>query len=81
MLNSPLLTAGHYKPVWSVINVNEGTFASSSSDNSIKIWDYNELQCVQILKGHSDNVLTMTVLKDGKIVSGSKDATVKIWGY
>jgi WD40 repeat protein len=79
MQNSCLSTAGHNKCVWSVINVNEETFASSSSDKSIKIWD-NQLQCVQTLNGHSDNVFTMTVLKDGKIASGSKDATIKIWG-
>uniref|UniRef100_A0AC34QGP3 F-box domain-containing protein n=1 Tax=Panagrolaimus sp. JU765 TaxID=591449 RepID=A0AC34QGP3_9BILA len=51
---------------------------SGLRDNTIKIWNRSNLQCRQILTGHTGSVLCLQY-DDRIIASGSSDATVRIW--
>ncbi|EDV22800.1 uncharacterized protein TRIADDRAFT_50617 [Trichoplax adhaerens] len=51
---------------------------SGLRDNTIKIWDYNTLECTQILYGHCGSVLCLQY-DENVIVSGSSDSTVRVW--
>jgi WD40 repeat protein len=55
------------------------TIASSSSDNTVKLWNLNG-QLQHTLKGHSGIVSSVVFSPDGKtIASSSSDNTVKLW--
>lgn len=47
-------------------------------DNTIKIWNLNELKCIKILSGHTGSVLCLQY-DDKVIISGSSDATIRVW--
>ena len=53
--------------------------ASGSLDNTIKIWNVEEGECTQTLRGHTDDVLCLYELLDGRLVSGSADKTLCVW--
>ena len=54
--------------------------ASSSLDQTIKIWSTTNWSCLQTLAGHTNGVSSVAFSPNGqKIVSGSVDGTVKIW--
>ena len=57
----------------------DGTLASGSWDNTIKIWNTTTGDIIRTLTGHSDWVRTLAVLPDGTLASGSTDTTIKIW--
>ena len=52
---------------------------SGSSDNSVKLWDFRQKQCVNTWKGHLMPINTLDCSSDGKsIVSGSQDELIKV---
>ncbi|XP_064630078.1 F-box/WD repeat-containing protein 1A-like isoform X2 [Lineus longissimus] len=51
---------------------------SGLRDNTIKLWDRNSLECVQVLTGHTGSVLCLQY-DQNIIVSGSSDSTVRVW--
>lgn len=51
---------------------------SGLRDNTIKIWDRSDLQCVKTLTGHTGSVLCLQY-DDKVIISGSSDSTVRVW--
>ena len=54
--------------------------ASSSADQSIRIWDVASRQCVDVLRGHRQEVWRLALLPDGQtLVSGCKDGSVAVW--
>lgn len=56
------------------------TFASSSLDDTIKVWNLQTGNLLTTLRGHSRAVNTLAFSPDGKLlVSGSDDYTVRIW--
>ncbi|CAG0911566.1 unnamed protein product, partial [Cyprideis torosa] len=59
----------------------DGQFiASDSDDNTIRIWDVQTRQVLQILQGHSAPISSVAFSPDGQfITSGSDDNTVRIW--
>lgn len=60
------------------ISVDGKTIISGSSDNTIGIWEQNNL--FHILKGHKKSVVSVSVSPDGKwMASGSEDKTVCLW--
>ena len=70
---------GHSGPIWSLAGLPDGTLASGSWDDTIKIWDTNTGDCLKTLTGHTDSIISLTVLSDGTLASGSNDKTIKIW--
>ncbi|KAG8778108.1 hypothetical protein FRC12_025162 [Ceratobasidium sp. 428] len=74
--------SGHTDYVTSVAYSPEGTYiASSSWDNTIRIWDASSGKPVgQPLAGHTSGVLSIAYSPDGtRVVSGSADKTIRIW--
>ena len=72
---------GHMASVNSVALGRDGKrIVSSSSDNTLKVWDADTRREIHTLKGHTKPVLSVAFSPDGKrIVSGSQDSTLKIW--
>ena len=72
---------GHEKGICSIINIDDFTFATSSYDNSIKIWDLTSKMCDYTLYGHDMPVFCILLLKDGRLISGSgsRNKCLKIW--
>jgi len=64
------------------ISPNAQTFASSSLDDTIKIWNLHSGEELLTLRGHTRGVNTIAISPDGKtLVSGSDDYTIKFWSY
>ena len=72
---------GHELWVNSLVKLNNIYFASCSNDSNIRIWDYSNRTCINILKGHVDGVLSLIILSDGKLCSGGADLSIKIWDW
>jgi len=72
---------GHQFYVNSVAFSPDGkTIASTSSDNTIKLWNISSGQEISTLKGHQNYVFSVAFSPDGKtIASGSWDNTIKLW--
>jgi len=80
---------GHKAQVNSVIKIRykNNSLLSGSSDNTIKILNYNndpnlikeKIVCEGSLEGHKGPIYCLLELLDGRIASGSSDWTIKIW--
>nr|RNJ70431.1 MAG: hypothetical protein EDM05_04695 [Leptolyngbya sp. IPPAS B-1204] len=65
-----------------VASPNTPTFASSSLDDTIKIWNINTGELLFNMTGHNRGVNTIAISPDGRtLVSGSDDYTVRVWSY
>ena len=52
---------------------------SGSYDNSIKLWDLRQKNCINTYKGHTMEVKSLEVSPDGKwFISGAQDSKVKV---
>lgn len=53
---------------------------SGSSDNTLRIWDTESAQCLDVLQGHRSRIWDLSSTYSGDFVaSASGDSTVKIW--
>ena len=77
--NKIIRTLYHKEPVRDILLLSDGTLASSSQDNTIKIWNLTNYNCEQILIGHSDSVYCLLQLPNSKLLSGSQDSSIGIW--
>ena len=57
----------------------DGTLATASEDEKIKIWNLSTYTTIKTLQGHSNIVFSVVLLPDGKIATGSADKTIIIW--
>lgn len=75
---------GHTNYIWSLMHLldykNE-LLASGSQDNSIRIWNLDTQQCLNVLYGHSNWVtcLSSAKFRPGAFISSSYDHECKIW--
>ena len=54
--------------------------ASSSDDQTIRMWDVGTGECLRSLEGHTGAVLSIAFNPEGdRLVSGSADQTLKLW--
>jgi WD40 repeat protein len=72
---------GHTQLVRSVAFSPDGkTMASSSGDNTIKLWDVVSHSEIATLRGHTKLVRSVAFSPDGKtLASASSDSTIKLW--
>ncbi|XP_037423711.1 uncharacterized protein LOC119288188 isoform X2 [Triticum dicoccoides] len=64
-------------------SLKDNTFASASSDHTIKLWRLDSSTSEHTLRGHSDKVNCLEFFtRDGRqhLITGSQDCTAKIWG-
>jgi WD40 repeat protein len=73
--------AGHSSSVKALAMLQDGRFASGSTDHTIKLWNTNFAGLIfrATLVGHSSSVKALAVLPDGRLASGSTDLTIKLW--
>lgn len=79
-------TSGHTNYLMALAFSPKGKYlASGGNDNTIKIWDMDNLNkaCIYEFnhtnKGHTQTVTTLAFSSQGKLASGSNDKTIKIW--
>ena len=78
--------SGHTDWVICLTALDNGQFASGSTDGTIKIWgsQQEQWQCFHTLDkasgAHTGWVNCLTALGSGQFASGSSDRTIKIWG-
>jgi WD40 repeat protein len=69
---------GHTGGISGLVKIDEQHLASSSGDNTLRIWNCTEKENSSILKGHEDYVYSLS-LNGKNLVSASKDRTVRVW--
>ncbi|MEQ8221329.1 MAG: HEAT repeat domain-containing protein, partial [Candidatus Eremiobacterota bacterium] len=53
---------------------------TGSKDNTIRLWDLHNGQCINIFRGHTNFISSVSMSCDGRlIVSGSEDRTIRFW--
>jgi len=72
---------GHESAVYSPCWDTSGTrIASGSKDKSVRVWDAQSGECLQVLRGHDDQVYSIAWSTTGTyLASGSGDSTACIW--
>ena len=72
---------GHISVVWGVAVTPDGRLAASSSyDDTVRVWEVATGTCLAVLKGHTSTVNGVAMTADGRLaVSGSSDKTMRIW--
>jgi WD40 repeat protein len=73
---------GHSDSVWSVCTSGD-KIISGSWDKTLRIWDINTGQCLNILTGHTDRVRSVCTLieakGENKMISCGDDKTIRVW--
>jgi WD40 repeat protein len=62
-----------------MVLLTDGSLASGSGDKTIRIWNLQSGETLQILNGHSGGVFCLAVLENDFLASGSADKTIRIW--
>ena len=72
---------GHTSPVIALACTPDGaTLASSSYDETVRLWRLSDGSCTAVLKGHTSAVRALACTPDGAtLASGSWDKTVRLW--
>eukprot|EP00920_Eleutheroschizon_duboscqi_P025546 GHVT01062852.1.p1 GENE.GHVT01062852.1~~GHVT01062852.1.p1 ORF type:complete len:966 (-),score=220.35 GHVT01062852.1:995-3892(-) len=53
---------------------------SGSDDKTVRVWDYQTKQCLQVLSGHSKNVTAVCFHPHLPLIfSGAEDGTIRLW--
>lgn len=69
----------HIGTIYSLIQLTNGNFASSSADGTIKFWDSYSFKLINSILAHTESVNLITEVKENIIASCSNDNTIKLW--
>jgi len=72
----------HTETVRDIKFTNDGKMISCANDNTIKIWDVEARDVVNVLKEHDDFVKCLLYYEEGiekRLVSGSTDCSIIVW--
>ncbi len=70
---------GSQKPIYLLLELQNGNIATCSLDNTIRIWNGNDnYNYILSLEGHKNSVYSLIELHNGNIAS-SGDNTIRIW--
>lgn len=69
----------HIGTIYSLIQLTNGNFASSSADGTIKIWDSHSYKLIYSIVAHTNSVNIITEIKENTLASCSNDNTIKLW--
>jgi U3 small nucleolar RNA-associated protein 13 len=72
---------GHKRAVWSLeFSPVDQVLASSSGDNTIRIWSLSDYSCLKTFEGHANSVLKVRFVNAGtQLLSTGSDGLVKLW--
>ena len=72
---------GHSAPITCIaVSPREDLVISASQDNTLRIWDIKNGECLAILKGHKKPVSCIDISPNQRfMVSGSQDNSVRLW--
>lgn len=70
---------GHVHAVWSVAFVARSFLLTGGADKTIRKWDVNSGQLMNVFTGHNDCVRGLAVINGANFLSCSNDATVILW--
>ena len=76
---------GHKGQVVAVAVLPSGQVVSGSFDHTLKVWNVQNGQCLQTLKGYAEGEWSqghfeaVAVLPSGQVVSRSRNNTLKVW--
>jgi WD40 repeat protein len=75
--------SSHNNIVWSLVNLNNQSFASASEDTTIKIWEQetysSSFKCIHNLTDHTSPVWALALLSEKYLISGCNQGLIKIW--
>ena len=77
--NTVISTIDHKEAVHDIILLSNGSLASSSVNNTIKIWNLTNGNCEQTLIGHSSFVYCLLELPNSILLSGLHDSSIGVW--
>jgi WD40 repeat protein len=82
-LKQKLTLSGHGDWVRSLtFNVDGAKLVSTSSDQTIKVWDVVTGTCIQTLTSHTNRVYAAALSADDRwLVSCGADCTIKVWNF
>lgn len=64
-----------------VVEPTARALASSSWDNTVRVWDLDSGAELKVLEGHTNWVTGLAISSDGQtLISGSRDNTLRFWG-
>lgn len=78
---APRLLAGHPMEVWNgEFSPDNATIATTSSDQTVRLWNTVTSQAEQVLRGHEHEVWCLAFSPDGNtLATGGKDQKVMLW--
>ena len=69
----------HTACVRKIIQLSDDLIASCSDDAYIKIWNVNQLELTDVLKGEDTKIYDILLLDEGRLISCGEDCAINIW--
>jgi WD40 repeat protein len=65
--------------IYDLVQISADFLASSSNDQTVRIWNLTSNTCKFILTGHTSYVYGLKQITPNILASGSRDGTIKLW--